>query len=812
MPLSKFFDFIKLALPEDVQPRELEQCVPQEMWTQNPYEAALLALRECPRLNWNAYLERNPDVKQSGVEPHLHYARHGLYEGRKLVSWHGLKEPEKPGAPLVSIVLINYNNAHLLYKCLDSVTTQTLQDIEIIVVDDCSTDESLAIIQDYAARDKRIKTLVNEQNSATLITRKRGVMAATGRYLMFLDSDDYMAPNACETAAREISKGYDMVKFGTNVFSTMNTPRQILSRTFAECNKGENREYYSREILSSMFIQRNVNWLVWTFVYLREMVVAAFNELPDERLTGADDVLAVLSISRRARNMLKIPDLLYFYNYGPGVSLTGDKTKIFRYLPALCGSVKHIRQYAEKYSLNIGIESLYEELCDHQIHRIMQLASEKGAAKQFAALTDILGFEYVFKILIERHGGQDIQIASIIRPLPEERRHIQHIGIYYPSLGPGGVEVVIQALCRQFENSGYSLTIFTEEKSEKQLEFPTYVHIVYITPRLADGNTVERMLSFERAVTSAGIDVMLHAGTWRTHILWDLLLLHQHAIPVIFLYHFNFAISLIGNNGHELHFQDLVFKNAEAVTCLSTMEEMYLRSRGVNAVYVPNPIKQFTYIVRSTIPAKIAVVGRFGSWIKQVGQSLKVLREIVNDAPWVSMCLVGDFYDNKQREEYRKKVKEYGLEKNVELTGWVKDTNSFLKQCGVLLSTSYFDTFPLNIAEAQALGLPCVIYDIVIEQARDNPSIIKVPQGNYRAAAAEIISLLKDHARWSKLSRIAVENSKKYAPEKFMKNMRELLENFQSQMPLRQYAYRDYADLTKNMSFYSKYKEQSLWK
>lgn len=50
-----------------------------------------------------------------------------------------------------------------------------------------------------------------------MITRKRGVEAATGRYIMFLDSDDYLACNACEVAAKEIEKGYDLVKFGVNV-------------------------------------------------------------------------------------------------------------------------------------------------------------------------------------------------------------------------------------------------------------------------------------------------------------------------------------------------------------------------------------------------------------------------------------------------------------------------------------------------------------------------------------------------------------------------------------------------------------------
>jgi len=812
MSLSQFVDLVKLALPEDVRFNELLMFAPQELWQERPYEAVCMALKECPRFNWDAYLVRNADVKQAGVDPCQHYIRHGIYEGRKLVSWHSLKESESPGAPLVSIVLINYNNAHLLSKCLDSVISQTLKDIEIIVVDDCSTDESLSIIEEYAARDKRIKVLVNEKNSATLITRKRGVMAATGRYLMFLDSDDYMATNACDIATKEISKGYDMVKFGAYVFNSMCVPEHYIKECVEWCNRGTNKEYVYGEIVGVIFNERKLNWLLWSNIYLREIVVAAFEELPDKYFTGPDDALQVLAITRRSRSLLKIEDKLIYYNFGPGVSLTNDKDKIIKYLSARCNTVKYFNEYIDKYSINVKFEKLYLDLCNDIISKIMPLAADNDVAIHFGTVIDVLGFQYVLKVLMQRYGGQDEKIAALIRPLPPNSRKIKHIGVFYPVLGPGGVEVVIRSICRLLENDNYRITIFTEEKSENDLEFPSYVDIVYITPIFRGGqNMLERMQGFESVIAGSGIDVMLHAGTWRTHILWDMVVLHQYAIPVIFLYHFNFAWTLTGECEHNLYFQDLVFRCAEAVTCLSPMEELYLRKRGVNAIYMPNPIKQFPYEFREQIPTKIAVIGRFGSWIKQVGQSLKVLQEIVSRAPWISMYLIGDFYTNEQRDIYHEKVNEYGLEKNIILTGWTDDPNYFLKQCGVLLSTSYWEAFPLGIAEAQSLGLPCVIYDLTIEQARDNPAIIKVAQGDYKAAADKIIALFENPEKWHKLSILAVENTKKYTPERFADRMRDLLANFQSSMPIGKYSYRDYEDMAKNLSFYSKYKDKNIW-
>ncbi|MBD5642226.1 MAG: glycosyltransferase [Desulfovibrio sp.] len=812
MPSDRFLDMLRLALPVDVNLRELQTLAPQKLWLENPREATKLALRKFPRINWGAYCELNDDVREAGLDPCDHFIQTGIYEGKKLVSWNKLKEAEKPNSPLVSIVIINYNNAHLLCKCLDSVISQTLRDIEIIIVDDSSTDESRAIIHAYAAADNRIKVILNAKNSATLITRKRGVQTATGRYLMFLDSDDYMVPEACEIAAKAMSLGYDMVKYGAYVFNSMNVNAKTIGEAEEWCNRGENREYYGDEILTGMFSDRSQNWIIWANIYVRELVVAAFNELPDEYFTGPDDLLAVMAIARNARHMLKIPDKLYFYNYGPGVSLTNDKTKLIKYLPAKCNTIRYIREYALKYELNVSIENLYLDLCDVTIEKFLPIVQEKDVPAYFWHITDTIGFKYILKLLIERHGRDDAQLAALIRPLPSANRPLIHLGIYYPVIGKGGVEVIIQTTCNLLKEDNCKITIFTEERSEQDLEFPAEVDIIQIQPAFkGDANLLERMLGFEKAISESGIDILLHAGTWRSHILWDVMVLHQHAIPVIFLYHFNFALSLVRNCALELNFQDTVFRKADAVTCLSTIEELYLRNRGVNAIYLPNPIKQVPYEVRREIPAKIAFVGRLGSHLKQVNQALLILREVISRAPWISMYLVGDFQDETQREEYQKKVAEYGLERNITLTGWTDNPNYFLRQCGILLSTAYWEAFPMGIAEAQAIGLPCVIYELNIEQARNNPSIIQVRQGDHLAAASEILSLFADPEKWQTLSRIAVENCKKYSAERYADNLRWLLANFRKQMPIREYTRQDYKDMTRNISFYSKYKPEGLW-
>ena len=92
--------------------------------------------------------------------------------------------------PKISVILPVYNVEKYLVDCLDSVLNQTLRDIEVICVNDGSTDNSLSILNDYASKDERIK-IIDKENEGLGYTRKVGLDNATGKYILFIDSDDY---------------------------------------------------------------------------------------------------------------------------------------------------------------------------------------------------------------------------------------------------------------------------------------------------------------------------------------------------------------------------------------------------------------------------------------------------------------------------------------------------------------------------------------------------------------------------------------------------------------------------------------------
>ncbi len=100
--------------------------------------------------------------------------------------------------PQVSVIIPVYNVEPYIRNCMDSLMNQTLEDIEFICIDDCSTDNSLAILREYAQKDSRFKIITSEKNSGAAAARNKGLDVAKGEYLGFVDPDDAVDLNFYE--------------------------------------------------------------------------------------------------------------------------------------------------------------------------------------------------------------------------------------------------------------------------------------------------------------------------------------------------------------------------------------------------------------------------------------------------------------------------------------------------------------------------------------------------------------------------------------------------------------------------------------
>ena len=149
----------------------------------------------------------------------------------------------------ISVIIPVYNMEKYLRQCLDSVINQTLKDIEIICVNDGSTDKSLSILQEYAQNDNRI-CIINQQNQGLSCSRNNAMKIAKGRYILFLDSDDWIREDACQLLYERCYKySIDMLHFaGINYDETTQQYIQLKAQQILYTNP--DIPYYDKNALN----------------------------------------------------------------------------------------------------------------------------------------------------------------------------------------------------------------------------------------------------------------------------------------------------------------------------------------------------------------------------------------------------------------------------------------------------------------------------------------------------------------------------------------------------------------------------------
>ncbi len=199
--------------------------------------------------------------------------------------------------PKVSVIIPVYNAKDYLGRCLDSVINQTLKDIEIICINDCSKDNSLEILKEYSSKDKRIKLINHKTNKGESAARNTGLDNAKGEYIAFLDNDDTIDSNFYEKLYKKATEtNADIVKGEVKYINYDNTI------TYGNIN-----EEYKKTKNKMTFV---LNW--WCAIYKRELIFDNNIRLLEGCILGGDSLFLNEAIIN-AKNF-QIVDNVY-YNY-----------------------------------------------------------------------------------------------------------------------------------------------------------------------------------------------------------------------------------------------------------------------------------------------------------------------------------------------------------------------------------------------------------------------------------------------------------------------------------------------------------------
>lgn len=243
--------------------------------------------------------------------------------------------------PIISVLIPVYNVEPYLRHCLDSVVQQSMKEIEIICVNDGSTDRSGSILDEYAGKDNRIKVIHKQKNEGLLLARKTAVEAAVGEYLLFVDSDDFIDLNLCAFAEEITRTEYaDIIQFGAGVCDYSNNEKKVawLRRALMPTDK----EFSSSDVLKEAYVGRSYVTSLWGKLYKTDLCKKAYADLPDVHCYVGEDIFTYFFLAHYAQSYKGIPTRAY-YTYRHGLGVTNTETMPLEKFELYCSMAKFDR-------------------------------------------------------------------------------------------------------------------------------------------------------------------------------------------------------------------------------------------------------------------------------------------------------------------------------------------------------------------------------------------------------------------------------------------------------------------------------------
>ena len=212
---------------------------------------------------------------------------------------------------MISVIIPVYNDEKYLHVCLNSVLKQTYQDFEIICIDDGSNDSTVEILEYFTDKDSRIKVLKNDSNKGPGFSRNKGLEIAQGKYISFLDGDDWLSPDAFEILIEKMEKDkLDLLMFKNIVYYESNKNfgwEEYYDMEFM--NKYENKVFNHFDLdKTKLFVMSNAQWNKF---YLKSFLDKNNIRFPNQNLIHEDNPFFYKVITSADRVSLINK---YFYN------------------------------------------------------------------------------------------------------------------------------------------------------------------------------------------------------------------------------------------------------------------------------------------------------------------------------------------------------------------------------------------------------------------------------------------------------------------------------------------------------------------
>ena len=679
----------------------------------------------------------------------------------------------------VSIIVAAYNVEDYIREALDSAIGQTMQDIEIVCVDDCSIDSTKEILDEYAARDSRVRVIRHEKNQGTYAVRHTGVMAATGEYVLFLDGDDSYVPHACERLYSEIvSRKLDVLDYGAtlrvNEGCILDEEKIVHWASF--CSHAPKRiPKNCKELLQACFVEKDVRFAMWGKMYALELVKKAYAFFGGERIMMAEDALVMFMILFYTQAYGYLDECLYCYRFGNGIS-TNDMSL----------SVQQLKDYATEYQIYgllckwltpsqreepgvaEALEAFRIRLQDDVFYFLQRASAENSPVFLHAILQYCTLEEFVCDLaetVTRQHFAQIHEISLRLRDCEElfpRKKQIKTVASFYQRLANGGVERVMALLASIWQDAGYRVVIITEQ-DPTPLDYPLPEGVQRVTLS-EEKNSKGRMLAWQRIIREYQIDaVVYHAWESYGRIL-DALAIKSLQIPFILHTHGSASTNFSYLSAILIQ-QEAADALSDVVVTLSEVDQAWWQALGYRSACVPNPL---TYQPWNVQPS--ALDGQDVLWTARLGpekqyyDAFEIAALVHRRIPGFRLHIVGGAESDEDFERIQKYLAENHMTSYVILHGFQTDVRPYFQKASVILLTSKFEGWSMVIMEGKVFGIPLVSYELPnISAIRKEEGMFVVPQRDRYAAADRIVQLLENEELRRKMGAQARRSAEKLA-------------------------------------------------
>ncbi len=522
-----------------------------------------------------------------------------------------MKEPVK-----VSVLIPAYNVERYIDQCLESVMNQTMHEIEIIVVDDCSTDATLSHIEAAAKKDSRIRVIRHEKNRKLLQSRKTAVLASQGEYVMFLDSDDYLDLDACRTVyERAVKSGADILQFGIRFENCGDLPEEYIQMRETGSNLYQTFAFlgqplvqnFTRELLSSTVTQKAVKG---------ETAKRAYKKMTNLSLSAAEDEYTTCFLLMESSSLDKIPDKLYHYCYGRGVF--GHRTVTTQGISYHCegtAAYHELEKYVSALPSEYGevfiaaakdaAQKLRRNVLNSQIAGWLHHMKPEDQPNAYLMMERAwqLGGPGFVGLLAQNAWGEHTKIAEAIFGadwLKFEARPIRTIGFYYYWDIDGEPEKAIARLAsllaelRDENGKPKYMVVLISDEAPNEEDHPVSPMVIREKLPPCHESTVEKYTSraekWQEIIVRHEIDAVFCSYWLNPYLLWDLLSIKRsERHPAFVLQAHNTCAQLYGSNW--VFSKDLqhIYSLTDGVVTFSKTDQLYWSRCNPVSIYIPDP-------------------------------------------------------------------------------------------------------------------------------------------------------------------------------------------------------------------------------